>query len=215
MHIEIGIIDPARLAAANATALAVTGSQMPVLLRNPLIIGKSLAAAAVFTVAMQLWSMPVGPSELHLIGATSVYLLFGFPAAMLGFAIGLLAQALFFEPHDMAHLGVNALSLMLPMIGAHLAFGRRLLSGSMQERFTLARVVRLDTVYYAGVSAMVLFWLGISGEPAPLGGWALWMALYMPMCLLEAFISFGVVTLVHRRRGALAGLTEVQRLKMA
>jgi hypothetical protein len=39
------------------------------------------------------WHLAPGPSELHLIGATTVYLLFGFAPAIVGFGLGLLLQA--------------------------------------------------------------------------------------------------------------------------
>lgn len=126
MHIEVGIIDPARIALANAAALSLVASQLPALWRHPLMLPKTALAAVAFSIMMQVWHLPVGPSELHLIGATTIYLLFGFTPAMLGFALGLVLQAFLFEPGDIPHLGVNALSLMLPMMVVHYTFGKRL-----------------------------------------------------------------------------------------
>lgn len=217
MHIEIGIIDPLRVTAANAVALAVVASQVPALIRAPLNIVKAGLAAVVFSALMQAWHLPVGPSELHLIGATTVYLLFGFAPAMAGFALGLLLQAVLFEPQDMVHLGVNALSLMLPMIAVHETFGKRLFAAGAADRFTFARVLRIDAVYYAGVSAMVAFWLMISNDSFALVDWGRWALAYLPVFGLEALITFTTVTIMKtwRSNGALSRITELNRLNFA
>jgi cobalt/nickel transport system permease protein len=217
MHIEVGIIDPLRLAAANALALSVVATQLPELVRNPLNIVKTVMAAVIFTCLMQAWHFPVGPSELHLIGATTVYLLFGFTPAMLGFALGLVFQAFIFEPIDIPHLGVNALSLMLPMIAAHLTFGKRLFDARLQDRFSLGKVLRIDAVYYAGVSAMVGFWLMISNDTIALSDWAMWVAAYLPVFMLEAMLTFATVMLAKgfKSHALVDRLTNVGRLHFA
>lgn len=59
---------------------------------------------------MQVWHLPIGPSELHMVGAMPIYLLLGFVPTLLGFGLGLLLQGLIFEPQDLAHLSINFLS---------------------------------------------------------------------------------------------------------
>jgi cobalt/nickel transport system permease protein len=216
MHIEIGIIDPLRIAAANAVALGVVASQAPHFIKEPQTVIKASLAAIVFSVLMQVWHLPVGPSELHLIGAMTVYLFFGFSATIVGFAVGLLFQTLI-EPQDLYHLGVNALSLMVPLVLVHLTYGRRLTDAAGVERFTLARVFRLDAIYYGGVSAMVAFWLMISNDPAPVTDWARWALAYLPVFALEALLTFGAVTLAGRWRDqpVMRRYFEVGRLQLA
>lgn len=217
MHIEVGIIDPARLVFANAAALSLVASQVPALVRNPVIVPKTLLAAVAFSALMQMWHLPVGPSELHLIGATTVYLLFGFAPAMLGFALGLVLQAFLFEPGDIPHLGVNALSLMVPMMAVHFSFGRRLFAVGVQERFTLGKVLRLDATYYAGVSAMVGFWLLISNDAVALADWGRWAIAYAPVFVVEACVTFAAVQMVKRFRDHPLAIrfTDVNRLTFA
>lgn len=198
MHIEPGIIDAARLGGANLTAAALLAAQAGGLLRQPRQMVKTVLAACLFSLLMQLWHLPVGPSELHLIGATTVYLLFGFVPTLLGFGLGLLLQGLLFEPQDLLHLGVNTLSLGLPLTAMQLSFGRRLFAVDYAERFTLMRVLRLDAVYYVGVAAMVGFWLAISQDQASLADWSRWALAYLPVFLSEAMLSFIAVTLIGR-----------------
>jgi ABC-type Co2+ transport system permease subunit len=217
MHIEPGIIDPLRVTAANAVALAVVATQLPALIRQPLNLVKAGLAAAVFSVLMQAWHLPVGPSELHLIGATTVYLLFGLAPSMVGFALGLLLQGSLFEPQDLVHLGVNSLSLMLPLVAVHETFGKRLFAAGVADRFSFARVLRIDAVYYAGVSAMVGFWLMISNDGFALADWGRWALAYAPVFALEALITFTTVTVMKtwRNAGALQRFTELGRLSFA
>jgi ABC-type Co2+ transport system permease subunit len=197
MHIEIGIIEPARLVAANAAAVALVVSQAPALLRRPTLLPRVAVVGIGVAVLMQAWHMSVGPSELHLIGATTAYLFAGLPATIVGFALALALQCLI-EPKDVAHLGVNILSLGLPLLALHYTFGKRLFEQALGDRFTYARVIRLDITYYAGVAAMVAFWLGVSNDAFPVRDWAIWAAAYLPVFLVEATLSFAAVTLVRR-----------------
>lgn len=217
MHIEVGIIDPARLAFANAAALSLIASQLPAVVRNPLIVPKTVLAAVAFSALMQMWHLPVGPSELHLIGATTVYLLFGFAPAMLGFALGLVLQAFLFEPGDIPHLGVNALSLMIPMVVVHLSFGGRLFMANLKDRLTLGKVLRLDATYYAGVSVMVGFWLLISNDAFALTDWGHWALAYAPVFVVEACMTFAAVHVVKRvgHHPLTVRFTDVNRLTFA
>ena len=96
MHIEPGILSAPQIAAANATALATLAAHSGGLVRRPLDIVKTLLAAAAFSLLMEIWHQPVGPSELHFIGASTIYFLFGFVPTLFGFAIGLALQALLF-----------------------------------------------------------------------------------------------------------------------
>jgi ABC-type Co2+ transport system permease subunit len=197
MHIEIGIIDAARLTAANAAAAALVAGQIPALIRSPGLLPRVAAVGVGVAALMQSWHLSVGPSELHLIGATTAYLFAGLPATLVGFALALALQCAI-EPQDLAHLGVNILSLGLPLLALHHSFGRRLFDAALGERFSYARVIRLDVTYYAGVAAMVAFWLGVSNDPMPVRDWAVWALAYLPVFLAEATLSFAVVMLVRR-----------------
>jgi ABC-type Co2+ transport system permease subunit len=198
MHIEPGILSAPQIAAANATALATLAAHSGGLVRRPLDIVKTLLAAAAFSLLMEIWHQPVGPSELHFIGASTIYFLFGFVPTLFGFAIGLALQALLFEPQDMLHLGVNALSLMLPLIAAHALVGRRLLANGTDAPISWASVVRFDAVYYGGVVAMVGFWLAGGNTQTSLADWALFAAAYLPVVLCEPVMTTAVLRAVRR-----------------
>ena len=60
------------------------------------------------------------------------------------------------------HLGVNSLSLMVPLIAVHALGGRQYFADrASKPRLTWAEIVKFDAAYYAGVVGMVGFWLAL------------------------------------------------------
>lgn len=196
MHIEIGILSQPKLAMAAVAAGGLLLAHARPMLKQPSNLFRTGLAAVFFSVLMQLWHMPVGPSELHLVGAIPIYLLFGFVPTLFGFALGLFLQAALFEPQDMVHLAVNFLSLAVPLVAVHHALGKQM------QRLTLPNVVKLDAVYYTGVTLMVGFWLAISSDPAPLADWGRFAASYLLLVALEPVLTVSMVLLARRLQSA-------------
>lgn len=194
MHIEIGIITPEKLAYAAAAGTALLAAHALPLLKSPTAWLRTALAAFFFSALMQAWHMPVGPSELHMIGAMPVYLLFGFIPTLFGFGLGLLFQAMVFEPQDLVHLAVNFLSLAVPLVAVHHTLGKKM------QGLTIANVLKLDALYYTGVTLMVGFWLFISSNPAPVADWALFAASYVSLVAIEPFLTIGLVLAAGRIR---------------
>ena len=146
MHIEIGILPQDKLVMAAVAATGLLAVHAKPLLTNPANWLRTALAAVFFSILMQLWHLPVGPSELHLVGAIPIYLLFGYIPTLFGFMLGLFLQAFFFEPQDMLHLAVNFLSLGVPLVVVHATYGRHL------QKLSLTNLVTLDAFYYTGRS---------------------------------------------------------------
>lgn len=197
MHIEPGYVAHAKVMAANAAAVGVLAwavkEQVKTLIREPWGPLKVVAAALIFSIFMQSFHLPVGPSELHFVGAMAMYLTLGFIPTLLGFSVGLALQGMFFEPADLAHLGVNSLSLILPLIGVHYAAGKKLFNSNMKERLSWGRIVKLDAMYYAGVTAMVGFWLLIGQVATPFSAWLSFAASYLAIVALEPVFTWVAV----------------------
>lgn len=192
MHIEPGYISAAKVAAANVGAVALLGSQARQLLLRPSLIVRTAIAALLFTVLMEAFFMPVGPSELHLVGAMPIYLLFGFVPTLLGFGLGLLLQGLLFHPTDLIHLGVNTLSLAVPLVVLHATLGRRI--GKLDAR----TILKLDGVYYAGVTLMVGFWLSIGEVATPFSAWLGFASSYLLLVACEPLLTYAAVRFMQR-----------------
>lgn len=198
MHIEPGHIDAAKIIAANTAAIALLGSQSLLLVRQPQLIVRTLLAAIFFTACMQAIHLPVGPSELHFLGAMPIYLTLGFVPALLGFGLGLLVQGLLFTPTDLVHLGVNTLSLAVPLCLVHAAFGKRLAT------LDLKTVLKLDAAYYSGVTLMVGFWLTLGDVATPLAAFAAFAAAYASVALAEPLLTYAIVKGLARGKDSAA-----------
>lgn len=208
MHIEPGLIAPAKLTLAAAVAVPLLLAYLPPLFKQPALLLRTLLAALFFSLFMQAFHMKAGPSELHFLGAMPLYLSFGFVPTLLGLALGLLLQGLVFEPQDLVHLAVNSLSLMLPLMAVHYGLARRLVHG--ERPITVKTLLQLDSAYYGGVIAMVGFWLAIGQGETSVAEWARFAIAYAPVVLLEPLVTLGTLWLLRPagllRRQAFAAL---------
>jgi len=189
MHIEPGMLDQFKILGANVAAIGVLATHAPALLKRPTLWLRTALAAVFFSLFMQAFHMKVGPSELHFVGAMPIYLLLGFVPTLFGFAIGLLLQGLLFEPQDLVHLAVNTLSLVVPLIALHHTMGKRL-----QAALSVQTILKLDAFYYAGVTAMVGFWLMNGVGQTALADWARFAASYVSLVLLEPLFTVLIVS---------------------
>ena len=190
MHIEIGILSPEKIAYASAGATALIAAYAADWLKSPATWLRTALAAFFFSVLMQVWHLPVGPSELHMVGAMPIYLLLGFVPTLLGFGLGLLVQGLIFEPQDLAHLSINFLSLAVPLVALHYSMGKKV------QDVRLTNVLKLDAVYYSGVTLMVGFWLFMGNGSTPVADWAMFAASYLSMVLIEPVVTIGLIGLL-------------------
>lgn len=196
MHIEIGILSPEKIAYASAGATALIAAYSADWLKSPTTWLRTGLAAFFFSVLMQVWHLPIGPSELHMVGAMPIYLLLGFVPTLLGFGLGLLLQGLIFEPQDLAHLSINFLSLAVPLVVLHHSMGKKVQNLPSLQDLRVAHVLKLDAVYYSGVTLMVGFWLSMSNVSTPVADWAMFAASYLSMVLIEPVVTIGLIGLL-------------------
>ena len=64
---------------------------------------------------------------------------------------------------------------------------------SLKRRVTLAQILKLDAVYYAGVTTMVAFWLWVGGTEGALAGWTTFAASYLLVVMGEPLLTWTVV----------------------
>ncbi|MBF0295230.1 MAG: energy-coupling factor ABC transporter permease [Magnetococcales bacterium] len=197
MHIEPGIIPAGKILLANLTDLAILGRHFAGVIRSPVVPLRTLLAAGFFSLFMQAFHLPVGPSELHFVGAMAIYLTFGYLPTLFGFALGLTLQGWLFEPRDLIHLAINSLSLIVPLMAVHHTLGQRLIRGS--AALSWRAILRLDGCYYAGVTTMVGFWLLLGEVETPLVAWATFAASYLGVVLLEPVVTMTAVRLLKRQ----------------
>ena len=192
MHIEPGMLAHTKTVVASVVAAGVLALPLRNALLHPALLLRTLLATCFFTLFMQAFHLPVGASELHFVGAMPIYLTLGFAPTALGFGFGLLAQGLLFEPADLVHLGVNTLSLVVPLMVVHRLFGSAL------ARLDVRTILTLDATYYAGVTLMVGFWLSMAEVAVPLGAWASFTASYLAIVAIEPVVTYVTVNLLRR-----------------
>lgn len=201
MHIEPGYISQAKIVLANTSAIGVLTYYARDLIARPADILRTLLAAMFFSLFMQAFHMNVGPSELHFVGAMAIYLTLGFIPTLFGFALGLLFQGLLFNPGDLVHLAVNSLSLIVPLITVHYTIGRKLSDAMSRSRVNWLNIVKLDALYYAGVTTMVGFWLLVGEVATPFTAWATFASSYLALVAVEPLFTYSLVKLLKRHEG--------------
>jgi hypothetical protein len=82
---------------------------------------------------------------------------------------------------------------MLPLVMTHAIAGSRLFDRGLGERVGLARILKLDALYYGGVTAMVGFWLMIGDTATPFASWASFAVSYLAVVALEPVVTWGLV----------------------
>lgn len=213
MHIEPGFISQTKVLLANVAVVAVAATYAKEVILKPAMIIKTILVGLFFSLFMQIFHLPVGPSEIHFIGAMAVYMVFGFYPTVFGFMIGLLFQGLVFAPTDLAHLAVNSLSLVLPLMAVHYTFGKKIAAG---QKLNLKTLLKLDAMFYSGVTLMVGFWLVGSGVTT-LAAWGAFATSYLPVVFVEPIFTLAILTLVKRfdTQSWVGTLTATKQLKLA
>lgn len=198
MHVEPGYLTQGKILLVDTAALGVLVYYAKPLLQRPGEIMRVLLAALFFTLFMQSFHLNVGPSELHFVGAMAMYLTLGFLPTLFGFALGLLLQGGLFEPGDLVHLAVNSLSLILPLLGIHYTLGRKLRAMTYGHHLSWGTIIKLDALYYSGVTALVGLWLLASEVATPFSAWATFASSYLLIVAVEPLFTYGVIRLLKR-----------------
>jgi ABC-type Co2+ transport system permease subunit len=191
MHIEPGFVSAAKVAAANVACAGLLLGHVATACKNPSRLladaVRTVLAALFFSLFMESFHLPVGPSELHFVGAMPIYLTLGFVPTLIGFSLGLLLQGLLFNPADLLHLGINFLSLAIPLTILHATLGKHV------QKLDIKTLIKLDAAYYSGVTLMVGFWLSISEVVTPFAAWAAFAASYVSIVLIEPVFTWTIV----------------------
>lgn len=221
MHIEPGYIAPAKIIAANVSAVGVLAYFARDMIKHPTAlvttIAKTALAAGFFSVFMQIYHVSVGPSELHFVGASVIYLTLGFLPTLFGFALGLLLQGFLFEPGDLPHLAVNSLTLIVPLVAVHFSFAGKLFDQSLGKRISWATILKLDAAYYTGVTGMVGFWLFVGEVATPFSAWAAFAGSYLVIVACEPIVTYFAIKGLKSigEYGIVAKFTVVRELRLS
>ncbi|MEO3414295.1 energy-coupling factor ABC transporter permease [Roseovarius sp. CAU 1744] len=202
MHIEPGIVEPAKLILSYGTgAAAVTYAAKKAFdtVRErggiALTLGGIATTALTFAFFELLPHFPVGVSELHFILGSTLLLIFGAGPAGLGLAAGLLAQAVFFAPSDLPQYGMNVTTLLAPLFVISEVANRIVPKSTRYVDISYKQALTLSASYQGSVVAWVAFW-AIYGQEfgaESLAAIATFGAAYMLVVIVEPLVDLAVL----------------------
>jgi len=210
MHIEPGLVDPAKMIFAYATA-AASGAYTVKLAWDAfkerglisLLARSAITTALVFCFFEVLPHYPVGVSEVHLILGTTLLLVFGVAPAAIGLALGLLIQGVFFAPFDLPQYFANVTTLLVPLFAIKLVADRIIAPDTPYVDLKYRQALVLSITYQGGVVIWVGFWAlygqGFGAEN--LTSIVTFGGAYMLVVLLEPLIDLGVLAAAKTVRG--------------
>ena len=212
MHIEVGVVESAKMVLSYGTATAAFGY----LAKQTWDASKesgmiSLAVRTLLTTLLVLSFFevlphhPVGVSEVHLILGSTLFLIFGLVPAGIGLAAGLLIQGLFFAPFDLPNYAINVTTLLVPLYAMSVLAKKIIPANMAYKDLNYGQTVKLSLAYQGGIISWVAFWAlygqGFGAENlASVGTFA---AAYATVVLVEPIIDIAV----------LAGAKALDRMK--
>ncbi|MFN4283951.1 MAG: energy-coupling factor ABC transporter permease [Alphaproteobacteria bacterium] len=214
MHIEPGLVSESKIWLSYATAAGVGGYAMKlawdsVRQTGPVpLAARSLATTALVFCFFEVFPHhPVGVSEVHLILGSTLFLLFGAPAAAIGLGLGLLAQGLFFAPFDLPQYGMNVTTLLAPLFALRALAARVIAPDTPYVELKYRQALALSTAYQGGIVVWVAFW-ALYGEgfgAENLQSIVAFGAAYMLVVVVEPLADLAVLAgakTLHRLRGS-------------
>lgn len=202
MHIEVGVVDGAKMILSYGTAAAVLGYTATQIVSTAkekgvfsLVARCLLASIAVLAFFEVLPRQPVGVSEVHFILGSTLFLLFGSAPAAIGLAVGLLVQGLAFAPFDLPNYSVNVTTLLAPLFAMAVVAKRIIPENVAYKDLAYSQVLKLSLFYQGGIVSWVAFWAlygqGFGAEN--LAAVASFGAAYMLVVVLEPVVDLGVL----------------------
>ena len=165
MHIEVGVVDSAKMILSYGTATAAfgyLGKEAFVAAKEKGIISLTLrsilASLAVLMFFEVLPHHPMGVSEVHLILGSTLFLIFGMVPAGIGLLVGLMLQGFLFAPFDLPNYTVNVTTLLVPLFVMAAATKKIIPSNTAYKNIQYSQALKLSFLYQGGIISWVVFW---------------------------------------------------------
>jgi hypothetical protein len=202
MHIEVGVVESAKMVLSYGTAVAAFGYLAKQVWET--VKDKGILSLVVRTLATTLLVLgffevlphhPVGVSEVHLILGSTLFLLFGLAPAGIGLAAGLLIQGLFFAPFDLPNYAINVTTLLVPLFAMAVLAKKVIPNNVAYKDLSYAQTVKLSLAYQGGIISWGACWAvygqGFGAEN--LASVASFAVAYSTVVLLEPVVDIAVL----------------------
>jgi len=205
MHIEPGVVNGAKMALGYATAGVTLSFGAKVVWEHikesgiaSFIVKSILATIVIFSCFEILPHYPVGVSEVHLILGTTIFLIFGIAPAMVGLALGLLIQGIFFAPFDLPQYGINVTTLLASMMLLHFASKKIIPAKLAYKDISYTQLIKMSIIWEGSIVSWVAFWAfygqGFGAEN--INNVLAFGSSYMLVVMIEPLIDLAVLSLV-------------------
>jgi len=205
MHIEAGVVQGAKMILSYGTGLGVVAMAGKLAWQSMReygaisLLAKSLIAIVVVFCSFEvLPHYPVGVSEVHLILGTTIFLILGLAPAMIGLAVGLLLQGLFFAQFDLPQYGINVTTLLASMIILDIASKKIIPAGMAYRDISYSQMLKMSLVWEGAIVSWVAFWAlygqGLTAEN--IQGILSFGGAYMLVVIIEPLVDLAVLAAV-------------------
>ncbi len=202
MHIEVGVVESAKMVLSYGTATAAFGylaKQVWETVKDKGILSLVVRTLATTLLVLSFFEVlphhPVGVSEVHFILGSTLFLIFGMAPAGIALALGLLIQGLFFAPFDLPNYAINVTTLLVPLFAMAVLAKKVIPNNVAYKDLTYAQTVKLSLAYQGGIISWVAFWAvygqGFGAEN--LASVASFAVAYSTVVLLEPVIDIAVL----------------------
>jgi len=135
---------------------------------------------------------------VHLILGTTIFLIFGIAPAMVGLALGLLIQGIFFAPFDLPQYGINVTTLLASMMLLHFASKKIIPAKLAYKDISYTQLLKMSIIWEGSIVSWVAFWAfygqGFGAEN--INNVLAFGSSYMLVVMLEPLIDLAVLSLV-------------------
>lgn len=207
MHIEVGVVDAAKMSLSYVTATAVAGIAIKEAIKNirkksinSFILKSLITSLSVLIFFEILPHKPIGVSEVHFIFASSLFLLFGAAPTAFGLVGGLFIQSIFFSPQDIPQFGINVTTLLAPLF-AMSALSKKFIPKDLAFKDIRYRdALKLSIIYQGGIVSWVAFWAfyGQGFGKENIASVLSFGSAYMSVIIFEPFVDLGVLAVVKK-----------------
>ncbi len=205
MHIEAGVVNGAKMVLSYATGAGVIGMGAKLAWDNikdngviSLALKSLLATIIVFCCFEVLPHYPIGVSEVHLILGTTIFLIFGMAPAIIGLALGLLIQGIFFAQFDLPQYGINVTTLLASMLILYGASKKIIPQNIAYKDISYSQMLKMSIVWEGAVVSWVAFWAlygqGFGAEN--LHNIVTFGSAYMLVIIIEPLVDLAVLSAV-------------------
>lgn len=202
MHIEVGVVDSAKMVLSYATAtvaFSYLAKQAWDTIKEKGATSLLLRAITTTLFVLVFFEVfphhSVGISEVHLILGSTLFLIFGLAPAGIGLALGLLIQGLFFAPFDLPNYAVNVTTLLVPLYTMALVAKKIIAPSTAYKDLSYVQTVKLSLAYQGGIISWVAFWAlygqGFGAEN--LSAVATFSLAYSTVVLLEPLVDIAIL----------------------